>query len=137
MKASDIAQREKLTLGSRDAMPTLGVKDLTKARGFYEGVVGLKPVGEEGSEAIIYSSGASQVLVYQSKFAGTNQATALTWVVGSEVDGIVQSLKEKGVKFEHYDMPDTSRQGDVHVSGDMRIAWFKDPDGNILAVVSR
>jgi IS30 family transposase len=45
-------------------------------------------------------------------------------------------LKAKGVTFEHYDLPDTRREGDVHISGHMKIAWFKDPDGNILNIVS-
>ena len=48
-----------------------------------------------------------------------------------------EPLKEKGVSFEHYDLPDTTCRGDVHVSGEMKAAWFKDPDGDILAVVSR
>jgi hypothetical protein len=60
----------------------------------------------------------------------------VTWIVG-DVDGAVQALKAKGVSFEHYDdLPDTRLEGDVHVSGDMRVAWLKDPDGNIHALVS-
>ena len=54
-----------------------------------------------------------------------------------DVDDEVRKLKGKGVKFEHYDLPDTKREGDVHVSGDIKVAWFKDPDGNILSVVNR
>jgi hypothetical protein len=54
-----------------------------------------------------------------------------------DVEDVVRTLKGKGVKFEHYDLPDTRREGDVHVSGDIRVAWFKDPDGNILSVVNR
>jgi streptogramin lyase len=74
--------------------------------------------------------------VYESKYAGTNEATAATWAV-DDVDGAVRTLKEKGVSFEHYDLPDTTCRGDVHVSGEMKAAWFEDPDGDILAVVSR
>ncbi len=48
----------------------------------------------------------------------------------------VRNLDTKGVTFEHYDMPDMTHEGDVHVAGDMRVAWFKDPDGNILNLVS-
>lgn len=40
------------------------------------------------------------------------------------------------MRFEHYDMPGMKREGDVHFAGDMRAAWFKDPDGNILSIVS-
>jgi hypothetical protein len=74
--------------------------------------------------------------VYRSKYAGTNQATAVTWVVGDEVENVVRALKAKGVKFEHYDMPGMKRTGDIHIGGEMKVAWFKDPDGNILNVVS-
>ena len=64
-----------------------------------------------------YQTGGSTLLVYESKFAGTNRATAATWFVGKDVDGIVRDLKAKGVSFEHYDMPDTRLEGDVHVVG--------------------
>ena len=51
---------------------------------------------------------------------------------------IVEDLTAKGVVFEHYDdLPETTREGDVHVMGDMRAVWFKDPDGNILSLVDR
>lgn len=85
----------------------------------------------------MYKTGDSQVLIYRSQYAGTNKATAATWPVGDDVEREVQSLKSKGVSFEHYDMPGTTVKGDVHVMGDMKSAWFKDPDGNILAMVSR
>ena len=83
-----------------------------------------------------YKSGNSTVLVYQSSYAGTNKATAVTWVVGDKLENIVSALKAKGVAFEHYDMPGITRKGDIHISGKIRNAWFKDPDGNILSVVS-
>jgi hypothetical protein len=76
------------------------------------------------------------LFVYESQYAGTNQATAVTWVVGNNVDEEVKTLRAKGVAFEHYDLPGTVREGDVHVAGDIRVAWFKDPDGNIHSVVS-
>jgi hypothetical protein len=87
-------------------------------------------------EALVFKSGSSKVLVYQSQFAGTNKATAATWGVGNDIEQIVQGLKAQGVTFEHYDMPGLTRKGDVHVGGNMKAAWFKDPDGNILALVS-
>jgi catechol 2,3-dioxygenase-like lactoylglutathione lyase family enzyme len=103
---------------------------------FYEGTLGLSRLDSEDNEAIVYESGDSTINVYRSSFAGTNKATALTWTVG-DVDDVVRTLKSKGVTFEHYDLPDTRREGDVHVSGDIKVAWFKDPDGNILSVVNR
>lgn len=56
--------------------------------------------------------------------------------VGDKVDAMARALKAKGVNFEHYDLPRTHVEGDVHVAGERRIAWFKDPDGNILSMVS-
>ena len=123
-------------LGDNDAIATIPVRDIGVAREFYENTLGLMagPSREEG--VLSCKSGSTSVLVYESKYAGTNEATAATWAV-DDVDGTVRTLKEKGVSFEHYDLPDTTHRGDVHVSGEMKAAWFKDPDGNILAVVSR
>ena len=123
-------------LRDTDAVATLAVKDLNAAAKFYEGTLGLSRADTEDHEAIVFESGDTTINVYQSRFAGTNKATALTWTV-DDVDDIVRTLKGKGVKFEHYDLPDTTREGDVHVSGDVKVAWFKDPDGNILSVVNR
>lgn len=117
------------------AIATIGVKRIDNAKKFYEGVLGFKPTGEDHEGVVAYDSGGSKFFVYESEFAGTNKATAATWVV-DDVDGTVSTLKSRGVDFEHYDFPDTKLEGDVHVSGKMRAAWFKDPDGNILAIVN-
>jgi hypothetical protein len=123
-------------LGNRDAAATIAVKDTKAAKKFYEGALGLKPAPTGGPGVLSYKTGSSTVLVYESKFAGTNKATAATWVVGDELEGIVKTLKDKGVAFEHYDFPDTTLKGDVHVMGKTKAAWFKDPDGNILSLVN-
>ena len=124
-------------LANIDASANLAVKDLTVARKFYEGILGLTAVGSEGEEVLVYRSGNTTLNVYRSEYAGTNKATAVTWTVGDRLEELVRSLKDKGVRFEHYDMPDIQREGDVHVNGEMRVAWFKDPDGNILNVINR
>jgi catechol 2,3-dioxygenase-like lactoylglutathione lyase family enzyme len=124
-------------LGTKDAAATLAVKDLRRARDFYEGVIGLKVVATEGDQVAVYQTGDSQVMVYVSRFAGTNQATAVTWVTDDDLESLVQALRERGVRFEHYDLPGMTREGDIHVGGDTRAAWFKDPDGNIIALVNR
>jgi hypothetical protein len=59
------------------------------------------------------------------------------WVVGNDIESAVTVLKAKGITFEHYDMPEVKREGDLHIAGDMNVAWFKDPDGNILNIVNR
>jgi hypothetical protein len=92
-------------------------------------------VGPEDSEVQTYQTGDARLAVYVSQYAGTNRATALTWEV-ENVEDAVQDLKARGIGFEHYDLPDTTRKGDVHVSGPVKNAWFKDPDGNILAIMS-
>lgn len=117
-------------------MATIAVKDLKVARKFYEETLGLQPVRSEQRGVIGYKSGNSTILVYESRYAGTNKATAMTWVGGGELETIVSALKAKGVAFEHYDLPGTARKGDVHVAGKTRVAWFKDPDANILSLVN-
>jgi catechol 2,3-dioxygenase-like lactoylglutathione lyase family enzyme len=123
-------------LGGKDAAATLAVSDLQRARDFYENTLGLAPV-QEPPGGILYKSGNSVVLVYPSEYAGTNQATAASWAIGDDFDAIVQDLKSKGVTFERYDLPDTTREGDVHVMGEFKAVWFKDPDGNILNLINQ
>jgi catechol 2,3-dioxygenase-like lactoylglutathione lyase family enzyme len=123
-------------LGNKDAAANIAVKNLETAKKFYADILGLTQVGAEGQELIVFKSGNSTINVYRSQYAGTNKATAVTWVVGGEMEGVVQQLKTKGVAFEHYDMPEMTREGDIHVAGTMKVAWFKDPDGNILNIVS-
>jgi len=125
-------------LGSRDATATVAVKDIGIARRFYEEKLGLEPLHvEEGHGVVTYKTGGSSLLVYASHFAGTNKATTVTWSVGGEFDDIVKSLQSSGVSFEHYDdLPGVARQGDIYRSGDLKLAWFKDPDGNIHHLIS-
>lgn len=123
-------------LGSNEATANLAVKNIDRAKQFYEDTLGLKQVDAEGEEVIVFKSGRSTINVYRSQYAGTNQATAVTWAV-DDIDEVVRALKEKGVTFEHYDMPGMTREDDVYVDQDMKVAWFKDPDGNILNIVSR
>ena len=123
-------------LGDRDAVANIAVKNLKTARQFYQDTLGLTPIATEGDQLIIFRSGHSMLNVYESQYAGTNQATAVTWAV-DDVDDVVRALNARGVTFEHYDMPNTTRTGDVHVAGTMKAAWFKDPDGNILNIFCR
>ena len=122
-------------LSDKNAAVTIAVKDTNAARKFYEGVLGLKRVPTREESVLNYKSGNSSILVYESRYAGTNKATAATWVV-DDVERAVKDLKGKGVRFEHYDIPEMTRKGDVHVSGESHAAWFKDPDGNILSLVN-
>ena len=122
-------------LGKFDAVANLAVKDLAIAKKFYGGALGLEQIASEGEEVIVYQTGATTITVYRSEFAGTNEATAVTWDVGDKLETIVQDFKAKGVTFEHYDMPGLTLAGDIHIGEGMKVAWFKDPDGNILNLV--
>ena len=124
-------------LSESNAVAMIAVKDLGKARKFYENTLGLKAVSTEGEEVVTYRSGATVLNVYRSDYAGTNKATSVVWDVGTDVEGTAKTLKDKGVSFEHYDMPDMKQNGDVYVAEAMKVAWFKDPDGNILSLVGR
>ncbi len=131
-------------LADRDAVATVAVKDMEVAKRFYEGILGLKPAGARSgpsqplsnADVRVYQSGKSNLLVYKSQYAGTNQANAVTWGLGDDLERVVQALTAKGVVFEHYDLPGLTRKGEVHLFGNFKAAWFKDPDGNILHINS-
>jgi catechol 2,3-dioxygenase-like lactoylglutathione lyase family enzyme len=126
---------EARVLANADVIATCAVRDIDKARKFYEGTLGLTQLPTEEEGVLSYKCGKSSLLVYPSQYAGTNKATAATWAV-DDLEATVRALKAKGVRFEHYDLPGTTRNGDIHGSGRTKAAWFKDPDGNILALVS-
>lgn len=121
-------------LSDNDAIATVAVKNLESAKAFYENTLGLTKV-MENEEVVAFKAGKSTLFVYRSQYAGTNKATAVTFVT-PEVDDLVRTLKGRGVAFEHYDLPKMTRQGDIHVAGPMKTAWFKDPDGNIFSLVT-
>jgi catechol 2,3-dioxygenase-like lactoylglutathione lyase family enzyme len=121
-------------LSDNAAIATVAVKNLETAKKFYEGTLGLAKV-MENDEVLAFKTGGSTLFVYRSQYAGTNKATGVTFVA-EEVDDLVRRLKDRGVTFEHYDLPKLTRHGDVHVAGSMKTAWFKDPDGNIFSLVT-
>ena len=77
-------------LGDKEAIATLAVKGTAAAKKFYEGILGLKPTPSQEAGVLSQKSGSSTVLVYESRYAGTNKATAATWVVG-DLEGTVQA----------------------------------------------
>jgi catechol 2,3-dioxygenase-like lactoylglutathione lyase family enzyme len=123
-------------LAAKETMATVAVRDLNAARRFYEGTLGLKLTEAQEQEALTYQAGSAKILVYRSQYAGSNQATAATWLLGKDMEKVVKELRGKGVVFEHYNMPGLTLKGDIHEGGGMKAAWFKDPDGNIHALVS-
>lgn len=124
-------------LGDKTAVATVAVKDMAAAKKFYEEKLGLKDGDYSDEGGLMYKAGNSHLFVYESQFAGTNQATGVTWSTGNDVDKIIEELKGKGVKFEHYDFPGVTREGDLHLMGELKAAWFKDPDGNIHSLINQ
>src|ERR1044072_8479448 len=121
-------------LSEHDAIVTIPVKDMHRAKQVYEGPVALKPMPDQEEGTLSYQTARARIFVYPSQYAGTNQATAVTWMV-DDVEATVDELKAKGVAFEHYEgLPNTTLKGDLHIAGDRKLAWFKDPDGNIHAL---
>ena len=123
-------------LKNHDSSAIVAVADLERARRFYGDVLGLE-LSDRGTEegVLVYRTGATQLVVYQSDYAGTNRANAVVWGVGDDMDKIVAALEAKGATFEHY--PDIGRlDGNVHMAEGAKLVWLKDPDGNILHINS-
>lgn len=123
-------------LKDKDAVATVAVKDLRTAARFYGETLGLPRGRSDDEEVITFQCGKTLLFVYRSQFAGTNEATSVSFMVGDEIEEIVRTLKARGVTFEHYDLPGMKREGDLHFGGKMKAAWLKDPEGNILALLS-
>ena len=123
-------------LKDKDSAAIVGVKDLDRAKAFYGETLGLELDPKSSGDVAIYRTGGTVVCVYVSDLAGTNKANAVVWGVGDEIEAIAADLASKGVVFEHYDMPDTTYSNGIHESGGFKMAWFKDPDGNILHINS-
>ncbi|HEX6462578.1 MAG TPA: VOC family protein [Candidatus Saccharimonadales bacterium] len=113
-------------------LATIAVNNIEKAKEFYEGKLELQRVAEN-PRGVTYETGGGNLFIYQSPSAGTSQASVATWEL-AEIDSLVAAMEAKGIVFEHYDMPDTSWEGSIATMGDVQVAWFKDPDGNLLSV---
>jgi predicted enzyme related to lactoylglutathione lyase len=110
------------------------VKDVTRARKFYEEKLGFKPK-QEVAGGVIYEFGErTACFMYPTPNAGTSQASQAFWQV-EDVDREVAELKARGVRFEEYDMPGMKTEGGISTAGGAKAAWFKDTEGNILAVI--
>ncbi|GAB3340849.1 VOC family protein [Marilutibacter aestuarii] len=112
----------------------LPARDVARARHFYEQVLGLVPGAElEGGVTYVFGGGTSAFL-YPTGNAGTSLASQAFWEV-DDIEREVAALKQRGVRFEHYDMPDMEWEGEIGSGGGARAAWFKDSEGNILAII--
>jgi catechol 2,3-dioxygenase-like lactoylglutathione lyase family enzyme len=114
----------------------VAVSSFDVARGFYGGTLGLTQV-DENPGGVGYECGGGRIFVYVSDTAGSGQATAAMWEV-DDATSVAAELIAQGVQFVEYDMPGAEFVDGVHVfaGGEAKVAWFKDPDGNILGVTS-
>lgn len=109
-------------------------KDVSRARKFYEGKLGFK-ARQEVAGGVAYEFGkGTGCFLYPTPNAGTSKASQAFWQV-DDIEREVTELKARGVKFEEYDMPGMKGRNSVYAGGGARAAWFKDSEGNILAVV--
>ena len=117
--------------------PVAAVTDIDRARGYYEGKLGLTPGEESNEDYVSYACGAgTTLLVYRSPdHAGKSTATLANWVV-PDVDAAVEHLTGAGVTFEQYDLPGlvTDERGIVENEEMGKVAFFRDPDGNTFAI---
>ena len=111
-------------------------KDIARARKFYENTLGFKSK-EEYAGGVIYEFGAGTACcLYQTPNAGTSRASQAFWQV-EDVEREVAELKGRGVVFEEYDIPGVKMQNSIATAGGAKTAWFKDSEGNIMAVSQR
>jgi catechol 2,3-dioxygenase-like lactoylglutathione lyase family enzyme len=122
-------------LKDHDSSAIVAISDIARARAFYADTLGLEVEDESMEGVLTFRTGSTRLTVYVSEEAGTNRANAVVWDVGDELDSIVASLESKGAPFEHYPGIGELR-GNVHVAGGMKLVWLKDPDGNILHMLS-
>lgn len=110
-------------------------KDLARARQFYETKVGLRPTQETNGGVVYEFAKGTACFLYPTPNAGTSLASQAFWAV-EDVDAVIRTLRARGVVFERYDDMPGERSGEGAVTaGGAKAAWFKDSEGNVLALV--
>ena len=109
-------------------------KEVDRARKFYEDKLGFKPKQESAGGVVYEFDKGTGCFLYPTPNAGTSRASQAFWQV-DDIEREVTELKARGVKFEDYDTPDMKGDNGIYTGGGARAAWFKDSEGNILAVI--
>jgi catechol 2,3-dioxygenase-like lactoylglutathione lyase family enzyme len=113
------------------------VSDIDRAAEFYGTSLGLEVVARRDdlpqNREAEFSAREGALVAYESVAAGQSRGTLAGFRV-DDIDAAVAALRDNGVTFEEYDTPDLKTENGIASIGDVRAAWFKDPDGNILAV---
>ena len=111
----------------------LPVKDLARARSFYEDHLQLAPLGQRPDGKFVYRSGATEIALFPKPEGTKAEHTALSFRV-DDIDAAIAALKARGVEFDDYDLPGFKTVEHVCVLGSEKAAWFRDPEGNILCL---
>lgn len=119
-------------LDSHVIVPSFPAADLTRAASFYEETLGLRPLSKN-AHAVEFESGSVRFGLYKSEAAGTAEHTLAAWEV-DDIEEAVDNLRARGVVFEEYDGPGLTTVNGIADMGTQRGAWFKDSEGNILAL---
>ena len=121
-------------ISTASIMPVLAVDDLDRAMAFYREKLGLsvRQLGQDPSSAIVEIGDSGRLLLYKSTYR-RGESTAAAFLV-DDVEGTVRDLRSRGVTFEDYDSPGLKTKDGVAVIGDLHSAWFKDSEGNTIAV---
>jgi predicted enzyme related to lactoylglutathione lyase len=109
-------------------------KDVARARQFYERKLGFKPARETAGGVVYHFASHTSCFLYPTPHAGTSKASQAFWQV-ADIEREVADLKARGVEFEEYDMPGVKMVNSIATAGGAKAAWFKDSEGNILALV--
>lgn len=109
-------------------------QDVARARRFYEEKIGLTPKAEVAGGVVYEFAQGTGCFLYATPNAGTSRASQAFWQV-DDVERVVAELKARGVKFEEYDVPGLKTVDGITTDGGAKAAWFKDTEGNILALI--
>jgi catechol 2,3-dioxygenase-like lactoylglutathione lyase family enzyme len=111
----------------------LPVKDLERARRFYEQQLGLEPVGLKQDGKFVYRCGGTELALFPRAEGTKATHTAVSFRV-EKIGAAVAELERRGVRFADYDLPGLKTVEHVCVLGSEKAAWFDDPEGNILCL---
>ena len=121
--------------GNHRVFATIPATDMARARRWYEEKLGLKPESEIPAGAVYALGGGTGFLLYPTEFAGKAPNT-LMGIESHNVESDVAAMKAKGVVFEDYDTPDLKTVNSIATFGDLKSAWFRDSEGNILSIAN-
>jgi len=125
-----------MSLDNASIMPVLAVDDLERAIGFYRDKLGLdvQRSKDDPSGAIVTLNGSNHIYLYATTYP--RGETTVAGIMVKDVPGTVRELRARGVTFEEYDLPGLRTEDGIATLGDLQSAWFKDSEGNTLALTT-